>query len=135
MKLHCTASSDGVGPSMRQKHSYIHVRRLSLVASLHVFPFSFSLTQLYSTHQGTRLNVLSTPLRDRTHPCAREAQITFMPREVCLTAPRWICLASHEGDSAALKPFCVSVPYDSAALCSAHSCSVLPSELSITWLS
>lgn len=64
-----------------------------------------------------------------------EAQITFMPREVCLSAPCWICLASHEGDSAALKSFCVSVPYDSAALCSAHSCSALPSELSITWLS
>lgn len=135
VKLHCTASSDGVGPSMRQKHSYIHVRRLSLDASLHVFPSSLSLVQLYSTHQGARLNVLSTPLRDRTHSCAREARVAFMPREVCLSAPRWICLASHEGDSAALKSFCVSVPYDSAALCSAHSCCALPSELSVTWRS
>lgn len=78
VKLHCTASSDGVRPSMRQKHSYIHVRRLSLDASLHVFPFSFSLAQLYSTHQGTRLNALSTPLCDRT--CSWSSDNIYAPR-------------------------------------------------------
>lgn len=49
--LHCTASRDGARPSMRQKHSYIHV----LDASPHVCSFLFSPTWLRAAHQGTRL--------------------------------------------------------------------------------
>lgn len=47
------------------------------------------------------------------------------------------CLASHEGDSEALKSLCVLVPYDSASavLCSAHSCCASPTALSVTWRS
>lgn len=92
VKLHCTASSDGVRPSMRQKHSYIHVLRLPLDASLHVFSSSFSLTPLCSTHQGMRLNELSTlfPTEHIFVWDARKAQIALLPRENCLSAPCWM---------------------------------------------
>lgn len=65
VKLHCTASSDGVRPSMRWKHSYIHVLWFSLDVSPCFFSSSFSLAHIQprTTHQGMRLNVFSTPFR------------------------------------------------------------------------
>lgn len=83
-KLHCTASSDGVRPSMRQKHSYIHVLRLSLDASLHVFSSSFSLTQpVQYTSRDTAESVVS-PLPNRIYSCLGREESSdsmFAPRE------------------------------------------------------
>lgn len=126
--LHCTASRDGARPSMRQKHSYIHVLGLSLDASPHVFSFLFSPTWLRGAHQGTRLVFPRQNIHFQSG-VRGELRYIFCPARIAsrLRAAR---LASHEGDGAPLKSLCV---FTAAVLRSAHSRCALPTTPAATY--
>lgn len=118
---------------------------LALDLSLMFFSsFSLAHTHLYSTHQGTQMNALSTLFQHvaerNIYSCLgheKRADTTSTPGRIASPLHAG-CLASHGGDgAAALKSLCFLVPYDSAsaALCMHTHVARLLTALSVTWRS